>query len=39
MQLIIVVIYIPFAAQSLVPMALTVQQTIEIPRLQFLDMD
>ena len=36
-QLIIKVIYIPVAAQSLIPMALTVQQTIEIPRLQFHD--
>ena len=33
----ITVIHIPVVAQSLIPMALTVQQTIEIPRLQFLD--
>ena len=37
MQHIITVIHIPVVAQSLIPMALTVQQTIEIPRLQFLD--
>ena len=36
-QHIITVIHIPVVAQSLIPMALTVQQTIEIPRLQFLD--
>ena len=36
-QLIIKVIYIPVATQSFIPMVLTVQQTIEIPRLQFLD--
>ena len=36
-QLIIKVIYIPVAVQSLITMALTVQQTIEIPRLQFFD--
>ena len=38
-QLIIKVIYIPVAVESLIPMALTVQQTIEISRLQFLDME
>ena len=36
-QLIIKVMYIPVATQSLIPMALTVHQTIEISRLQFLD--
>ena len=36
-QHIITVIHIPVVAQSLISMGLTVQQTIEIPRLQFLD--
>ena len=36
-QLIIKVIYILVATQSLIPMALTVQQIIEISQLQFLD--
>ena len=36
-QLIIKVIYIPVATQSLISMALTVQLPIEIPRLQFFD--
>ena len=36
-QLIIKVIYIPVGTQSLIPMALTVEQIIEISQLQFLD--